>query len=877
MNKRGNDVESAAEGTCTWLFRHPKYRDWTSRPRGLLWIIGKPGAGKSTLLKHILKNKHQIEPTIQKKGLVISFFFHGRGTELQKTPLGLFRSFLHQLLSYVPSTAADLVRTFKKKCETIGGPGKEWYWHPRELQDFFEASLLKVLEMCSVFILVDALDECGKEAAVMLVEHFQDLVQRLPPTGFQLSICFTCRHYPILALNCGSEIWVDRENEQDIATYIREQLTRDGRPRGQIADTIISRASGSFQWASLVIKRVLELERDGKGTKIITGTIERIPQGLNDLYQDLFESIPREERPESLKLMQWICFAVRPLTLDELHFAMVIDPDCPYKSLQTCQSSDEFIEDDEAMERSINTLSRGLAEIRAFGDVRIVQFIHQSVNDFFIQDGIRLLATSWESHDLAIGGAHYRLSRSCIRYLGMEEIAQYGIKKERVEVSASKDEIESKFPLLHYAATCWLVHTVRAESKGTSQADLLSHFDWPSKELWRQWIRIYQLIDRYSRDCPSHGTTPLHIASRYSIMGLLFEILKDLNNVDVKTDSKDIDSGMSLSRVAEGRHEAVVKLLVERDGVWADSKDENGRTPLSWAAMNGHEAVVKALLATGKVDVDSKDTYGRTPLLWAAMNGHGAVVKALLATGKVDVDSKDTYDRTPLSWAAEKGHEAVVKALLATGKVDVDSKDTYGRTPLSWAAEKGHEAVVKALLATGKVDVGSKDTYGRTLLSWAAEKGHEAVVRALLATGKVDVDSKDTRHGRTPLWWATEKGHEAVVKALLATGKVDVNSKDTRYGRTPLLCAAEKGHKAVVKALLATGKVDVDSKDTIYGRTPLLWSVVYGHEAVMKALLATGKVDVDSKDAYGRTPLSWAAVRGKKTLVELLESYGSSS
>jgi ankyrin repeat protein len=814
MNKRGNDVESAAEGTCTWLFQHPKYQDWISRPRGLLWIKGKPGAGKSTLLKHTLKNSHQIEPTIRNKGLVISFFFHGRGTELQKTPLGLFRSFLHQLLSYAPSTAADLVQTFKEKRKTIGVPGKEWNWHPRELQDFFEASLPKVLEMCSVFILVDALDECGKEAAVMLVEHFQDLVQKLPPTGSQLSICFTCRHYPILALDCGSEIWVDRENEQDIATYIREQLTRDGRTRSHIADTIISRASSSFQWASLVIKHVLELERDGKGTKIITGTIERIPQGLNDLYKDLFESIPQEERPDSLKLMQWICFAVRPLTLDELRFAMVIDPDCPYKSLQTCQSSDEYIEDNEVMERSITTLSRGLVETRAFGDERIVQFIHQSVNDFFIQDGIRLLAASWESNDLAIGGAHYRLSRSCIRYLGMEETAQYGIEKERVEDSMGKDEIKSKFPLLHYAATCWLVHTVRAESKGTSQADLLCYLDWPSKDLWRQWIRIYQLIDRYSNDCPSHGTTPLHIASRYSLMSLLFEILKDLNNMDVKANSKDIYDGSSLPWAAEGRHEAVVKLLVERDDVGADSKDENGRTPLSWATEKGHEAVVKALLNTGKVDVDSKDENGWTPLSWAAENGHEAMVKALLATGKVDVESKDKYGRTPLSWAAVRGHEAVVKALLATGKVDDDLKDTqYAQTPLLRAAKNGHEAVVKALIATGKVDVDSEDTrYGRTPLSWAAEKGHEAVVRALLATEKVDVDSKDTRHGRTPLSWTAGKGHKAMVRALLATGKVDIDSKD-KYGWTPLQWAAENGHEAVVEALLATGKVDVESKD----------------------------------------------------------------
>jgi ankyrin repeat protein len=39
---------------------------------------------------------------------------------------------------------------------------------------------------------------------------------------------------------------------------------------------------------------------------------------------------------------------------------------------------------------------------------------------------------------------------------------------------------------------------------------------------------------------------------------------------------------------AEKRHEAVVKLLLEK-GAELDSKDIGGRTPLSWAAVNGHE------------------------------------------------------------------------------------------------------------------------------------------------------------------------------------------------------------------------------------------------------------------------------------------------
>ena len=49
----------------------------------------------------------------------------------------------------------------------------------------------------------------------------------------------------------------------------------------------------------------------------------------------------------------------------------------------------------------------------------------------------------------------------------------------------------------------------------------------------------------------------------------------------------------SLLRAAENGHEAVVKLLLAREGVDPDSKDGSGQTPLSWAAEKGHEAVVR--------------------------------------------------------------------------------------------------------------------------------------------------------------------------------------------------------------------------------------------------------------------------------------------
>jgi ankyrin repeat protein len=77
-------------------------------------------------------------------------------------------------------------------------------------------------------------------------------------------------------------------------------------------------------------------------------------------------------------------------------------------------------------------------------------------------------------------------------------------------------------------------------------------------------------------------------------------------------------------------HEAVVKLLLSKDGVNPDFKDDNGRTSLSWAAGNGHEAVVKLLLSKDGVDPDSKNDNGWTSL--SAVRGSPPRVQLLKST-----------------------------------------------------------------------------------------------------------------------------------------------------------------------------------------------------------------------------------------------------
>jgi ankyrin repeat protein len=661
----------------------------------------------------------------REKVLILSYFFHGRGNELQKTPLGFYRSILYELLIQVPSALSHLLKDFKKNCDKKGKPGRDWDWHIAELQAYFESSIPAISEDHSILVFVDALDEGGEMVAVQLVEEFQNFLA-LPTISSTsiFSICFTCRHYPIPAvkLNGAVEICVELENTEDITTYIQGRLPDE---KQQIRDMIIQLASNSFQWARLVTERVRQLRRRGKVEKTIKEEIQSIPPDLDNLYRGLLESVTEEERPEVLKFMQWILFATRPLSLDELRFAMAMDVNLPYMSIRQYEDEGLLTEHNEEMERRVKSLSRGLAEIYMpyeYG-IPIVQFIHQSVNDFLIKDGLQiLLGDGWECLDSAVGWAHLKLSKSCIRYGEMEEIIQ---RKDW-------DLGTAKFPFLRYATTSWVPHAEQAHSRGIPQDDLLKCLHWPSNDSVRRWVDIYNIIDKGYTGCPFPKTTLLHLASRYGMIRLVSQALETIEQSDV-----DIDT-----------------------------EDEVGRTPLWWAALCRHEDIAMLLLKKG-ANIESRDRNNLTLLLWATMEGYQAVVQFLLDKG-TEVDAKDKENRTPLSWAARYGNKAVVQVLLERG-ADIESRDKYNQTPLLLAAKYKHEAVIQLLVEKG-ADIGSKGERGDLEMLWATRNGHEGLVKLVLEKrAGVNTIDKD-EHSRIPVLWTVENRQEAIGRLLQLLG-----------------------------------------------------------------------------------------------------------
>lgn len=790
MDDRLNDIERAAEGTCKWLLRHETYKTWSDCDRGLLCIKGKPGCGKSTLLQYalgdaIVASKIHRRPLPQTSErlpgggetigaeaesgpLVLSFFFHDRGTELQKTTLGLFRSLLHQLLRYTPHAIPDtLLAVFQDRKDKMGEPGKHWNWHWRELQEFFQVSLGKVLKSRPVWLFIDALDEYGEENANQLIKSINSWVQEFP-TQAKFRVCLTCRHYPPLALPDGSlELCLEDENEYDISSYVQSRLSdwSNDENLAAIREDISNRASGIFMWARLVVERVLDLRRHGANWKSIKEAVDKSPDELNYLYRDLVTTMAA--KPNSSRLITWICFAMRPLTLDELRWAMVVDPDYSNKpaSLQHCKTMKHFSSDCDMMEMRVRSLSCGLVE--AVPSTRVVQFIHQTVKDFFIQEGLLVLQTSQESamvktNEANLGAiAHYEMSRTCIRYLSAKEIMG-----SNGHVSADV------FPLLKYATMYWLSHVAQSEDK-VPRNDLLRYLGWPSDDFLHLWARCCASMLPFTRI-----TTLLHLASRFQWMGALQEILQNKELLKTRIDASD-GTQIPLCYAAEAGNEDVVRILLDNG---ADVNARGGTTgnALCAASKTGQDDIIRILLENGAEINARVDCEGFTTALGAASYyGHGHTVRLLLGNG-ADVNAQVEA----LHAASCKGNYEVILPLLDKG-TDLDAQSKS----INWALEK----VVRAADTNTNVEDIRREECVRVLPERGANVNHLA------------------KEGESLLVSTPSKGRNRDVRMLLGK-KADLNAGSRDFNNlTALQVAPAQGNKKIVQTLFdygAEGMID---------------------------------------------------------------------
>ncbi|KAI9843643.1 MAG: hypothetical protein M1837_006225 [Sclerophora amabilis] len=770
LAQQSDIIDRRQDGTGQWLLESEEFKGWLDGTRQTLFCPGIPGAGKTVLASIVI---HHLSSNMRGRNIGLAYMFCNYRNQLEQTPINLLASLVRQLIPEGDAALGDLKsmyqsHTFKETRPTLD-----------------EVSKLLLSAMASysqVFIVVDALDECadGNGMRNSILAKLRSL-----QASNDINLMATSRFIPHIMEAFENDPQLEiRASEADVRRYLDGQMFRLARCviknaalQEDIKEEIVKAVDGMFLLAQLHLDSLT----DKMSIKDVKTALKRLPKGgdaLQRAYGNAMERINAQQpgfRELAKQVLSWITYAKRPLTLIELQHALAVELEEPCLDLDNLKDEADMI-----------SVCAGLVTVEQ--ESSHIQLVHYTTQEYL--EGIYLKSDP----DIRKG-----IAATCLTYLSYDAFqCGYRATDEMFEILLSQN------PLLDYAAKHW-VHYIPRNTDEPEAEDI--------KALALKLLRndnnlsvcaqvfFTSLNSRYRRQGYSQRApkvSGIHLCALSGLGDLTMTLLEGMSTADLL----DSEGRTPLSWAAQWGHEAVVKLLVERDDVEAESKDKYGWRPLSHAARGGHEAVVKLLVERDDVEADSKDDRGQTPLFFAAWGGQEAVVKLLVERDDVEADSKDEDGWTPLSHAALGGHEAVVKLLAERDDVEADSKDMLGVTPLTRAAQEGHEAVVKLLVERDDVEADSKDMWGVTPLTSAAQRGHEAVVKLLVERDDVEADSKDDS-GQTPLSFAVWGGHEAVVKLLVEREDVKADSKDDR-GQTPLSLAAQKGQEGVMKLLVET-------------------------------------------------------------------------
>jgi hypothetical protein len=587
--------------------------------------------------------------------VVAAYFFNARGSILEKTPLGMLRSLMYQLLEQNSLLSERFIPKFLDKQSKHE---KEWAWRVGDLKIFL-LSEYKKRQPKPVLLLIDALDECNESEVREVVNFLEDLSKNAIGSNSTLKICLSSRHYPTIGMGKKLELIVEKQDEhdQDISKYVRYKLrvTNKG-----IEKQILDKAQHIFMWVVLVVEILNKAFDDGQ-IRALQKKLHEVPSDLDEVFSNLLEK-GNPDKQGTILMLQWVLFAVRPLSPEELYFAAMTGND-----EEELGAWDRSEVDNKTIQRFITCTSRGLAQVRRGRDGDTVQFIHESVNDFLIRNRrLWKLDPALEPH--AIGASHNRLASCCMSY-----IMQKGLDPLVMSKPQSKEELAIRYPFLHYASTQVFKHAEKAQAGCIPQQAFLHQLQRPHGD----FDRLQDFHDTFEGGNRLYnGAELLYAVSLGCYCQLLQTVL--LKHVgDINAQGGHYGSALQAAAAGYGGESKAVVALLLQHGADVNAQGGHFGSALQAAAAEGYgdegKAVVALLLQHG-ADVNAQGGYYGSALQAAAADGdESKAVVALLLQHGADVNAQGGYYGSALQAAAATyGDEgkAVVALLLEHGAIN---------------------------------------------------------------------------------------------------------------------------------------------------------------------------------------------------------------
>jgi hypothetical protein len=390
-------------------------------------------------------------------------------------------------------------------------------------------------------------------------------------------------------------------SNNDIFIYVRACFAQDKKlsrwPRDvqlDIEQTLLRQVNGMFRW----ITCQLDVLRSCLTLNTLRKELRALPASLDETYERILLRLNPSHQEQSFRILQWLAFAARPVTMEELVDVLAADsgPSFSFDAgnrliepkdilllgssliVRSCTSAELFHQ-----HRSYNEYS--FPKLFSEDSIDEIRLAHLSVKDYLVSKRIR--ASGASAYSLNAELTHAFMANTCLGYL-LHSAFQGGVC---YNYTAFKSRL-FRWPLLHYAAHFWPHHVEGAGEEVPEQT--------------------WQLITRFfnTRNLPRLGNFGAWAVT----------LTPDIRQDDLQ------NTTMLYYAASFGATSLVRKLLTSEDGPRLLNQ-RGGRyqsTPIQVASFRGRFEVVKILLEAG-ASLDFSYVSGGSALYWAAGGGHTAI------------------------------------------------------------------------------------------------------------------------------------------------------------------------------------------------------------------------------------------------------------
>ncbi|KAI4138628.1 MAG: hypothetical protein LQ341_004582 [Variospora aurantia] len=708
--------------TGDWVLQEPTFQSWAFGNLSSIYCEGIPGAGKTIIaaivIGHLRSQRANNVWTGPSLGSSVTCLYCTYKEREGQTTENLLGSIIRQLTESHPKKFVPSVRDFSRNRKEV---------HEKPLLDNFVSMLVSMLRCFQrSYIVVDALDECTEETRDSLLTSL-DKLQQL----------------------CDLKIISHSESKETLTDYAISK--------------ILSRSQGMFLLARLHLESVARSMTEAT----VKARLDRLPRQLNATYDEAMHRVHHQDEEHAelaKKVLAWILYASRSLTMLELQHALVIANNGSNQSI-----------DDEQIIKPEDIISSCAGIITMDQKTNVVRMVHYSAQEYF--------STNRQTH---FPNGHREIADVCLGYLGSEQFSH--------ERYGSKDQMDTRLkqtPFFGYAARYWGHHVRESGANEALTRNTLRFLGLKSNLSCATHVGMHGSLGRPWNDYLTGAPVPppLIVAAYFGLHDVTLALL---------------DQGADIN-----------DLLPYPDGT--------GVSALDLASQKGFSQVVQVLLDAGS-DPRKALQRGISAIHRASANNHPGIVAILLKHDRELVKVRNIYGKTALMDAAERGFADTLDVLLQAGSDPCD-KDNNKATPLSLAAASGSRPTVQLLLDAG-APVNFPIPGAKQAIYAAAFKADQAMLELLLEKG-ADVECRGAVNNNVLHGAVCGADNPSIIGIIINDAirnhKVSpvLNARNVLL-KSPLHDAVERNRLRAVAIML---EHDPEMEPDIEGRTPLHWAV----------------------------------------------------